>query len=61
MLKKISEEANNFAKNEIKIFNLPTLIHYELSMEKAIKICEYYPEANPLIVQIGIALMDCKL
>ena len=54
------QESRKFAISEIKKFELPNFIHFEISEKKAIELAEKL-KADKMIVQVGIYLMDLKL
>jgi len=52
--------ADAVARKEIEQYGLPSLFHYELSMEKAEMLAKK-ANANVELVKIGLALMDVKI
>ena len=59
-LEEIVINADSYAQTEIKKYNLPAPLHYNLSYKKAIEIA-HNNNANIELVKIGVALMDLKL
>ena len=39
----------------------PARVHFEISEQKAIELCDKFGEANKTIVQVGVSLMDIML
>ena len=59
-LKKLANDAESYARREIEKYGLPSMFHFDLSLEKGICLAEKL-NANPDLVRAGIALMDLKL
>jgi len=59
-LKIIAEKAEKFARDEIEKYGLPWIEHFNISLEKGIKIAEKL-WANIELVKIWVSLMDVKL
>ena len=59
-LSSVSEKAEKYAREEIEKYNLPSLIHFELSLEKGILLAKNL-DADLNIVRIGVSFMDLKL
>ena len=59
-LRAVADEAIEFAYNEIKIYGLPQPVAFDLSIQKG-RLLAKELNANPTIVDIGIAMMDLKL
>ena len=58
--KELADKIDAVAREEISTFGLPTIRHYELSMEKGMELAERL-NADVNLVKAGIALMDIKL
>ena len=59
-LKEIAIKAESFARDEIEKYWLPWVTHFDISLEKWIKIAEEL-WANVELVKIWVCLMDVKL
>ena len=59
-LNEIAEKAEKFARDEIEKYWLPWVTHFNISLEKWIKIAEELG-ANVELVKIWVCLMDVKL
>lgn len=58
--KELADKIDAAAREEIATYGLPTLRHYELSLEKGIELAKKL-NVDVNLVQAGIALMDIKL
>lgn len=58
--KELADKIDAAAREEIATYGLPTLRHYELSLEKGIELAKKL-NADVNLVQAGVALMDIKL
>ena len=58
--KELADKIDAVARDEINTFGLPTIRHYELSMEKGLELADRL-NADRNLVKAGIALMDIKL
>lgn len=58
--KELADRIDAIAREEISIYGLPTLRHYELSLQKGIELAKQL-NADANLVQAGVALMDIKL
>ena len=58
--KELADKIDMVAREEISTYGLPTIRHYELSMENGLKLAKRL-NANENLVKAGIALMDIKL
>lgn len=59
-LNNIADKAIEYAKQEINKYGMPSMLQFNLSLEKGIDLAKQLG-ANVEIVKIGIALMDLKL
>ena len=59
-INEVALAADQAARQEIEKYGLPSLFHYDLSMEKAVYLAKK-TNANEALVRIGLALMDIKL
>jgi len=59
-LQKIALHAEEYARAEIKKYNVPEMTHLDISIDKGIEIANKLG-ANVDIVKIGVCLMDVKL
>lgn len=59
-LKKMSHDAEIYARKEIEQYGLPSMFHFDLSLQKGLWLAEKM-NANPDLVRAGISLMDLKL
>lgn len=59
-IKEIAQKCDYYARKEIEAYGLPTIRHYELSMQAGIKLAELL-NADVDLVVAGVALMDIKL
>ena len=58
--KELANKIDMVAREEISSCGLPTIQHYELSMENGLKLAKRL-NANENLVKTGIALMEIKL
>ena len=58
--KDLTNDAIEYAYSEIKEYGLPTILHFELSLQKAEEIAEKV-KADINLVKTGVSLMDIKL
>lgn len=59
-IKDLIQNADQYARNEIKLYDMPTLHHYDMAIEKGVALAKQL-NANIDIVKIGTTLMDCQL
>lgn len=58
--KEIAEKIETIAREEISRYGLPTIRHFDLSLEKGLELAEKL-NADKNLVRAGISLMDIKL